>query len=127
MRYVRLTNATRSVVLSDNCGVADNFVTRVRGLLGRTSLREGEGLFITPCPSIHMFGMKFALDVIFVTPENVVTDWVENILPGKVYVAKAHCGKPQSAIELPVGTIPRSGTQYGDQLVCEDIDGSTTR
>ena len=116
MKFVKLRNETRGDVLCDDCGVADNIVTRIRGLLGRQSLAPGQGLLIVPCPSIHMFGMKFAIDAVFITRENVVTDCIENIGPGKVYVAKDHHGKPRSAIELPVGTIAASGLQRGDQL-----------
>jgi uncharacterized membrane protein (UPF0127 family) len=88
----------------------------MRGLSGRASLAEDEGLLIVPCPSIHMFGMKFSLDVIFVTTDNVVTDIVEGIAPRKIYVAKDNAGKPHSALELPVGAIARSATQIGDTL-----------
>ena len=119
MKYVRLSNGTRNTVLCERCGIADNIFTRVRGLLGRSSLPAGEGLLIIPCPSIHMFGMKFALDVIFVTEANSVTDFVENIAPGKLYVAKANCGKAHAALEVPVGTIAQTGTQIGDQLSIE--------
>lgn len=105
--------------MCERCELANNLWTRVRGLLGRTSLAADEGLWITPCPSIHMFGMKFSLDVIFVTRDNVVTDLVENIAPGKIYAAQARCGKPYAALEVAVGTIARSKTQVGDQLICE--------
>jgi uncharacterized membrane protein (UPF0127 family) len=119
MKYVRLTNRTRDVVLCDKCGVADNMFTRGRGLLGRSSLPQGEGLLLIPGSSIHMFRMKFALDIIFLTKENIVTDFVENIAPGKFYVAKANSGKPHSAVEIPVGVIAQTGTQIGDQLAIE--------
>lgn len=119
METVRVVNASRESTLCQSCGVANNLFTRVRGLLGRTSLPEGEGLLIEPCPSIHMFGMKFSLDVIFLTKEHVVTDYVENIPPGKYYVAKNQHGKAHSALELPVGVIAGSGTQRGDRLSFE--------
>lgn len=120
MKSTRLLNQTRGTVVCDSCGIADNLFTRVRGLLGRTSLADHEGLLITPCPSIHMFGMKFAIDAIFVTRGNVVTDLVEGIAPGQVYTARKHHGKPYATIELPVGAISRSQTQLGDLILCED-------
>lgn len=122
MKSVRLRNETRGEVLCDECEVADNILTRVRGLLGRKSLPSANGLLIVPCPSIHMFGMKFAIDAIFITRDNVVTDFIENIAPGKMYVAKAHHGKAHAAIELAPGTIAGSGTQRGDQLSLEPKD-----
>jgi uncharacterized membrane protein (UPF0127 family) len=121
MKTVQVLNESRGAVLCEKCGVADNIFTRVRGLLGRASLEAGEGLLIVPCPSIHMFGMKFPLDVIFLTRENVVTDFVENIAPGKYYLAKAHAGKAHSALELPAGSIACTSTQRGDRLRVEPV------
>ena len=119
MKTVRLFNATREIILCENCGVANNIFTRVRGLLGRSTLPPGEGLLIIPCPSIHMFGMKISLDVIFLTSENIVTDFVENIAPGKFYVAQNHFGKAYSAVEIVPGTIAKTDTQRGDEIRLE--------
>jgi len=116
MKTVTIQNATRQQLLCENCSVADNPLTRMRGLLGRETLDEDEGLLIVPCSSIHMWGMKFALDVIFVTRENVVTDFVENIAPGKIYASKRHHGKAHVALEVMAGTVAKSGLQRGDQL-----------
>ena len=63
-----------------------------------------------------MFGMKFALDVIFISRENIVTDFVENIIPGKAYVAKKEIGKAHAALEVVPGTIAATGTQRGDKI-----------
>jgi uncharacterized membrane protein (UPF0127 family) len=116
MRIVRIENATRHKVLCERCEVADNMFTRMRGLLGKSTLAAGAGLLITPCPSIHMFGMKFSLDVVFLTRENIVTDMVENIAPGRYYVARPQQGKAYSALELPVGTINSTQTAVGDEV-----------
>jgi uncharacterized membrane protein (UPF0127 family) len=121
MRTVRVVNSTRESVLAHSCEVAESLFTRVRGLLGRSGLEEGQGMLIIPCPSIHMFGMKFALDAVFIDEENMVVDFVESLAPGKMYVARAleeggAKRKPRAAIELPCGAIARSQTQRGDQL-----------
>jgi uncharacterized membrane protein (UPF0127 family) len=119
MKTVRVENLTRQKILCDHCEVADNMLTRVRGLLGKSTLRDGCGLLIMPCPSIHMFGMKFPLDVVFLTKENRVTDLVENIAPGKYFVARGQFGNAHSALELPVGTSATSGTERGDEVAIE--------
>ena len=120
MKIVRVVNQSRPGVLQgvlcENCGVADNIFTRVRGLLGRKTLAQGEGLLIIPCPSIHMFGMKIALDVIFLSRENIVTDFVENIAPGKYYVAQNHFGKAHAALEVAPGVIAQTKVQRGDKI-----------
>lgn len=101
--------------------MADNILTRVRGLLGRDGLGEGEGLLITPCPSIHMWGMKFALDAVFLDKEDVVVDMVESLAPGKYFVARpleldGATRKAHAVIELPVGTIAQTQTERGDKI-----------
>ena len=122
-RLLRIENIARATTLADKCAVADNLVSRIRGLLGRDGLEEGEGLLISPCPSIHMWGMKFALDAVFLDSENVVVDLAEDLKPGKYFVAKpleveGATRKARDVIELPVGTIARTQTQRGDKLQC---------
>ena len=129
MKTVRLLNHTQGRVLCARCEIADNPATRIKGLLGRALLPDGAGLLITPCPSVHMIGMKFAIDVLFLTRENRVTDWVEHLPAGfRWHVAKPRAdangtrfGKPFAALELPAGAIARSGIQIGDAIIIETL------
>lgn len=127
MKIVRLVNRTQNSVLCERCSLADTFWTRLRGLQYRPPLAPNEGLFITNCPSVHMIGVRFPIDVIFLDEANRAIDWTEN-LPGgfHFYVAKARpsqanstCGKPVNAIELPAGSIARHSLQLGDEIVRE--------
>jgi uncharacterized membrane protein (UPF0127 family) len=113
-------NVTRDVNLCPRCGIAHDLLTRVRGLMFRATLPDDEGLWISPCPSIHMFNMKFALDAVFLTKELQVTDIVENLAPGKMYVAKDNRGKPHSVVEVASGTVKRTGTKIGDVISFRD-------
>ena len=119
MKTIQLRNSTRDNIMCPRCQLADNLWTRGKGLLGRKSLGEDEGILLVPGTSIHMFGMKFAIDVIYLTRDDVVTDWVENIGPGRAHVAKDNAGKPHSALEVAAGTIARVGVQIGDRLARE--------
>ena len=47
--------------------VARSFWARLRGLLGRKSLTVGEALLLSPCHGIHTWGMRFAIDVVFLS------------------------------------------------------------
>ena len=116
MKFKTARNVTRDVALCPHCGIAHDLISRVRGLMFRATLPEDEGLWIAPCPSIHMFNMKFSLDAVFLTNELVVTDIVENIAPGKMYVAKDNRGKPHSVVEVAAGTVARTGTRVGDVI-----------
>jgi uncharacterized protein len=93
--------------------VARSFFTRLRGLLGTSSLDADSGLWLEPCSSIHMFGMKYAIDAVFVDRKNKVVGLVENIQPGAL--SKNYKGA-RSCLELVPGCIQRSGTALGDEL-----------
>lgn len=111
-----IRNLTKSTNLTSHCMIADNFFSRLKGLMGIDSFIEGSGLFITPCNSVHMFFMKIPLDILFIDKNNTVVHMVENLKPWKLtrIVWKAH-----SVIELPVGVIKNSFTQLGDHLDLE--------
>ena len=44
---------------------ARSFLARALGLLAGAPLRRGEGLLIQPCAAIHTWGMRYAIDVVF--------------------------------------------------------------
>ena len=71
-----------------------------------------EGLWIVPCPMIHTFFMKFAIDVIYVDRKLRVKKIVRAIPPWRLSL----CLSAHSVIELAPGSIDSSGTQPGDQL-----------
>ena len=89
--------------------------SRSKGLLGRSGLGEQEGLWIQPTSSIHMWFMRFAIDVIWAAEDGRVLKLVENIKPWRM----SFCRGAKVALELPVGAIARSGVQVGDHLVIE--------
>jgi hypothetical protein len=110
---VRILNQTRNTVLADNAILANTVISGMVGLLKHRSLPDGEGMLITPCRSIHMFFMKFAIDVVFINRKNIVVGLVRNIQPFRIspYFWRASAG-----IELPPGTIDKTKTQLGDQI-----------
>ena len=110
--YVTLRRADGTVVC-ERCAVADRPRARMKGLLGRRELPAGEGILIRPCNSIHMFFMRFAIDVVFVDRHGVVVRPVEAVAPWRI----AGGGRrARAALELPPGSISRSGTRIGDRL-----------
>ena len=97
-----IRNRTRGTVLATDEQWAVTPADRMRGLLDRDELREGEGLVISPCNSVHMFGMTFALDVVFVDKGRRVVRTVENLKPWRF--TRIHF-RARHTIELPVGVI----------------------
>lgn len=114
MKTVRVQNTTRGVVLAERAMHATGFFERGRGLLGRPEPQQGGGLVIEPCNSVHMFFMGYALDVVFADAQGVVTACVPELRPWR---ASPVFWGSRYAIELPVGTIARSGTEIGDRLL----------
>ena len=47
--------------------VAERYLHRLVGLAGLGELPPGAGLLIPGCRSVHTFGMRFPVDVLFVT------------------------------------------------------------
>ena len=110
---MKIVNRTRQCTLADKVAVADSFSSRMTGLLNRDTLDVGEALIITHCQSIHMFFMRFAIDVIFVDRADRVVGLVKNIKPFRL---SGIYFKANNVIELPAGAIDQSKTALGDQL-----------
>ena len=110
---MKILNKTTNQVISDNAKTADTFISRLVGLLNRASLNPGEALLITHCHSIHMFFMRFPIDVIFINDENNVVGLIKGIKPFQMspFFLKASC-----AIETPIGVIDQSKTAIGHWL-----------
>jgi len=112
-RYVRVANLTRGTTVAEHCRVARSFRDRAVGLLGTPSLPAGEGLLIERTQSIHMFFMRYAIDVVFVDSAGMVRRAVSSLPPWRVvWWARG----ARDCLELPVGTIAASQTEPGDQL-----------
>ena len=54
---------------------------RLRGLLARPALGEGQGLLIDPCGSIHTLFMGYPIDVVYLDRELVVTRVIAALVP----------------------------------------------
>lgn len=97
--------------------LADHGTARRRGLLGRTGLDEGEGLWIKPCEAVHTFGMRFDIDLIFINRRHIVTKVRAGVPPWRISGSL----RAVSVLEMSSGMIARSSTQPGDQLRLEPI------
>src|SRR6185436_14027598 len=78
---MRVVNVSRSTELASHAALADGFISRLRGLLGRDGLEPGSGLVIEPCTSVHMWGMKFALDIVHLDKKGKVLKVLPNLKP----------------------------------------------
>jgi uncharacterized protein len=94
--------------------VADRPRERLLGLAGLRGLPLGTGLLIPRCRSVHTLGMRFGLDVLFVTLEGetvVVHDERRAVPPGRIVVASraARAIPGLAALEIPAALIHAGG------------------
>ena len=109
---LKIRNLTRQTELATCAEVASSSAARQKGLLGRTGLPEGGGLWIVPCESVHTFFMKFSIDLVYIDRKKTVKKVRSNVRPWRL----SACLTAHSIIELPSGVIARSQTAPGDTL-----------
>ena len=114
---VQVTNATRGTVVGTTIYFAATWWGRAKGWLGRPAPVEGEGLMLSPCKGIHMIGMNYPIDVAFLDKEGLVVAVYADLAPWQR--TRLH-NNANSALELPSGTLARTGTVVGDRLSWEE-------
>jgi uncharacterized protein len=112
-KLLTANNVTRNVRLTECGRVADSFYTRLVGLLRDKMLKPGDGLWITPCNSIHSIGMQFDFDAIFLDKNLKVVHLMREMKPWRI---SKIVFSAQSVLELPAGLISQTATTLGDQL-----------
>lgn len=110
MKALDLTSG-RSLAI--DLAVADSFFARLKGLLGKRELPQGQGLWIKSCSSVHTFGMKFSIDVAFLDRDLHVVALAKTLRPNRV---SPLCLKAVSVLELPAGTLDAAVTLVGDRI-----------
>jgi uncharacterized protein len=111
MRQISIRTVDGELVC-ERCRVADNPLTRLRGLLGKRGLESGEGLLLRPAGSIHMFFMRFPIDAVFLSRDGEVLKVSSNVRPWRAAAARG----AKAVIELPAGEADRRGIRAGTRL-----------
>lgn len=107
-----LMNQNQATVVARSVRVAGTFWRRLKGLMGTDSFPAGQALIIKPCTGVHTFGMKYAIDVLFVDARHRVVKIVAAMGPNQVAVASG----ASYVVELEAGAVQRSGTAVGDSI-----------
>ena len=89
---------------------------RRRGLIGTRSVEQP--LVIDPCNWVHTFGMKVAIDVVYVDADNVVVG-VDTLKPWRIgpYTRKA-----ARVIEASAGSLERWNITIGNTVEVRDVE-----
>jgi uncharacterized membrane protein (UPF0127 family) len=103
-------------VLASALSLAHTHWTRLRGLLGTSRLDAGHGLWLKPCKQIHMFGMRYAIDAVFLDGRHRVVHTEAGLAPWRVSPRVADA---ESVIELPSGTLAHVPLTRGARIAIE--------
>ena len=102
-------------VVCDRCVLADSIWLRAKGLLGRDSLADDEGILLRPAGSIHMLFMRFAIDAVFLDRDLNVLAVAADLKPWRLSSKRG----AKAVLELSAGRCARVGVREGERLVLE--------
>ena len=94
------------------CLLAETPLTRLKGLLGRKGLEQGEGLLLRPAASIHTFFMRFPIDAVWVDRDLNVLKVSPDLGPWRT----AACKGAKGVVEMAAGEAEHVGLSAGDKL-----------
>jgi uncharacterized protein len=99
-------------VLCARCRIAKDPWARMRGLLGRRRLNEGEGILLRPASSVHTFFMLFPIDVVFLDRDLSVLRVVPAVPPWRAVWRTGAA----AVLEIGAGECTARGVGVGDRL-----------
>lgn len=100
-------------ILLSQVTLADNFISRFKGLMLTKTLEKNHGLLISPCQQVHTHFMRYAIDLVFLNKEFQVLSVVESMPPWKI---SRHLKDSHYVLEAPANSIARS-IKKDDSLV----------
>jgi uncharacterized protein len=106
-------DADTGEIVADRVTIASRRLERAVGLLGRSHLDVGEGLWITPCHGVHTWFMRFPIDVVAMDADGVVVDAVSALKPWRMRLPKKGA---YSVLELRAGTLLSAPVKIGRRL-----------
>lgn len=113
----RLIQADTGSTVANALEIADGFWSRFKGLQFRAALPAGTGLLLVPCPSVHTFFVRFAIDVISIDRTGRVVAVRRHVKPWRI-VPPTPGG--YATLEMPAGA---ARVNVGDSLRLEPTSG----
>jgi uncharacterized membrane protein (UPF0127 family) len=121
---LRVTNPARNAVLADRAARARGLWARTLGLIGVEHLPPGGGLLLEGDNAIHTCFMRLPIDVVFLDRAGVVVHLIPALPAWRV---SPIVWPARSVLELPAGTLARTGTRVGDRLLIEERPSAPDR
>lgn len=116
MKALRAINVSKKTDIASHVRVATSILERAVGLLGTSTLPPGEGLWISPCKSIHTFFMRYPIDVLFLDEKGTVIAQ-ETLRPWRISRWQL---KARGVLEVNAGAAQNSQTVLGDRIELKD-------
>jgi len=114
VQFLTVTIPEKAVTIGSRIALADTFLTRLCGLLGKSSLEDGAGLLIRPSSGVHTMWMRFAIDVVALDKDlRVIRTW-QRLPPWRMTPVSLNT---RSVLELAPGQVHHFNIQPGDHLV----------
>ena len=112
MKEVALRREDGNIVC-ERCLLAETALTRMKGLLGRRELEEGEGILLRPASSVHMAFMRFPIDAVFLDRDLRVVKVAAELRPWRAAGSRG----AKAVLEIAAGEAGRRGVTVGDRLI----------
>ncbi len=112
-----LVTDTEGRVIARSVTRADSEVSKTIGLLTKSKLSDGDGMWFPRCKVIHTWGMRTSIDVVFLDARCEIVRIVEWAKTWRVYTGGANAS---AVVELAPGTVRRSELRVGDVLRLEE-------
>ena len=93
--------------------IADSFLSRGLGLIGRAGFGNYNGMLLKTANAIHTFFVRFPIDVVFLDRNFKVVKTVENLKPFRF---SPIVWRAKHTLELPVGTIKKYSLKAGVKI-----------
>ena len=113
MRSTRLR--VRGYDIGVDVSITETAQERMCGLLGRDTLALGEALLLKRCGSVHTFGMRFAIDVLFLDRRQRVIVIHQNVPRRRMLFSL----RATHTLEMSAHAARLHGLAIGDTLVFE--------
>ncbi|PHV07908.1 hypothetical protein CSQ96_08445 [Janthinobacterium sp. BJB412] len=117
MHFHTLDFATAAGPASLRIMVAANAPERMRGLLGRPALAEGEGMLLLACRLVHTVGMRYPIDLVYLRRDGAVLKVTPALAPRRM----GGCWGADCVLELAAGAAARRGIAPGARLPLDGL------
>jgi uncharacterized protein len=116
-------NRTRETRIAESAEEAGSVFSRMKGLIGRTSVTfpSGSGFWINPSEGVHTIGMRIPIDAAYLDAEGRILRLYHGLRPFRIAAVSL---KTRSVLELPSGTLARTATKVGDLLEFHELTAS---